>query len=194
MNELYVATKNKHKIIEIQKKLVPLGYHVLSLLDVNKELDIIEDQDSFEGNALKKAMTLYDIIKKPVLADDSGLMVDALDGAPGVFSARYAGEEARDDENNRLLLENLQTVETRDARFCTVMVLVGVEKNPVYAYGYLEGEIAYKARGENGFGYDPIFIVKGENRHLAEYTLEEKNEISHRGKAMEEIIRYLKTT
>lgn len=193
MKELYVASKNKHKIEEIQKKLNPLGYHVLSLMDVDQNLEIIEDQDTFEGNALKKAMTLYKMVNKPVLADDSGLIVDALDGAPGVYSARYAGENVTYDENNQLLLENLQTTVERDARFITVMVLVGVEEHPIYAYGYLEGKIALKARGKNGFGYDPIFIVKGEDRHLSEYTLDEKNVISHRGKALDEIIRYLKT-
>lgn len=193
MKELFVASKNKHKMIEIKKKLLPLGYHVLSLNDVDKELEIIEDQDTFEGNALKKAMALYNIVKKPVLADDSGLIVDALDGNPGVYSARFAGENATDEMNNALLLEKLQTVHKRDARFTTVMVLVGIDEKPVFAHGFLEGEIALKARGENGFGYDPIFIVKGKGRHLSEYTLDEKNAISHRGQALDEIIRYLKT-
>lgn len=192
MKELYVASKNKHKIKEIRNKLEPLGYKVKSILDVDPSLDIVEDKDTFEGNALKKAMALYDLVKKPVLADDSGLSVDALKGAPGVYSARYAKEDATDEENNQRLLENLQTVEKRDAMFVTVMVLVGVDEFPIYARGYLKGEIARSPLGENGFGYDPIFIVKEDKRRLSEYTLAEKNKISHRAKALEEIILYMK--
>jgi len=193
MKELYVASKNNHKIEEMKDKLHPLGYRVLSLNDIDQNLEIEEDQDTFEGNALKKAMTLLKIVNRPVLADDSGLIVDALKGAPGVYSARYAGEHASDEENNQLLLENLQTVDARGARFITVMVLVGLAEKPIYAHGYLEGDIARKPRGKNGFGYDPIFVVKGEDKHLAEYLTAEKNTISHRGKALDEIIRYLKT-
>jgi XTP/dITP diphosphohydrolase len=193
MKELYVASKNKHKIEEIQEKLNPLGYLVHSLLDIQEDIEIVEDQDTFEGNALKKAITLQKMVNKPVLADDSGLIVDALDGAPGIYSARYAGEKATDEQNNQLLLKNLQTVQNRNARFITVMALVGFETNPVFTRGYLEGTIAQNPRGTNGFGYDPIFVVAGGNRHLSEYSLEEKNRISHRGKALEEIIQYLKT-
>jgi len=192
MKELYVASKNKHKIEEIKEKLEPLGFSIYSLLDLNQDVNIVEDKDTFEGNALKKAVTLNQIVNKPVLADDSGLIVDALDGAPGIYSARYAGEQATDEMNNQLLLKNLESIHERDARFVTVMALVGMEENPIYAYGYLEGSIARKYRGTNGFGYDPIFVVKGEDRHLSEYTLTEKNKISHRANALDEIIQYLK--
>lgn len=192
MKELFIASKNNHKIKEIKDKLQPLGFHISSLQSVDDEIEIVEDKDSFKGNALKKAETLYRIINKPVLADDSGLVVDALDGAPGIYSARFAGEHATDKENNTLLLERLQRVENRTARFVTAMVLVGLSDQPIVSYGYLEGEIAMKPFGSNGFGYDPIFVVNADKRHLSEYTMEEKNRISHRGKALDELIQYLK--
>ena len=192
MKELIVASKNKHKIEEIKDALSPFGYKVTSLLDLAMDINIIEDQDTFEGNALKKAMEVRKHTKKMVLADDSGLMVDALGGKPGVYSARFAGENSSDQENMDLLLEKLQNETDKKARFVTVMVLVGLQEEPIFAKGYLEGYIADKPHYENGFGYDPVFVVQETNKVLSKYSLQDKNHISHRANALKEIIRYIK--
>ena len=192
MKELYIASKNKHKIEEMKERLSSLGLEIKSLLDLDQEFEIIEDKDTFEGNALKKAKTLYAYLQKPVLADDSGLMVDALKGAPGVYSARYSGQEATDEENNALLLKNMEGVLDRTARFVTVMVVLGLEEEAIVTQGTLEGEIALSPKEGHGFGYDPIFIVKEDGRYLSEYLMEEKNQISHRGKALNKLIKHFK--
>ncbi len=172
--------------------LEPLGYHVLTLYDFLELPDIIEDKDTFEGNAWTKAKTLSNYLNKDVIADDSGLEVFALHNEPGVYSARYAGENVTYDDNNKLLLENLRNITNRDARFVTTVCLYQLDKEPIYFEDYLNGSIAYEYKGTNGFGYDPIFIPEGDTRHLAEYKLDEKNVISHRGKCIQKLIRYLK--
>jgi XTP/dITP diphosphohydrolase len=192
MKEIVIATKNEHKVIEMKKMLEPLGYHVLTLYDFLELPDIIEDKDTFEGNAWTKAKTLSNYLNKDVIADDSGLEVFALHNEPGVYSARYAGENVTYDDNNKLLLENLRNITNRDARFVTTVCLYQLDKEPIYFEDYLNGSIAYEYKGTNGFGYDPIFIPEGDTRHLAEYKLDEKNVISHRGKCIQKLIRYLK--
>ena len=132
-------------------------------------------------------------LNKNVIADDSGLEVFFLNNAPGVYSARYAGEDVTYDENNKLLLENLKGIDDRKARFVTTICLYRLGDEPVYFEDHLYGDIATNYQGDNGFGYDPIFIPEGDNRHLAEYSLEEKNIISHRGKCVQKLIKYLKT-
>lgn len=184
MKEIVVATKNQHKIIEFKAMLEKLGYKILSLFDFDEFPDIIEDKDTFRGNAEKKARELAEYLHLPVIADDSGLEVMALNGAPGVYSARYAGENVTYDDNNKLLLKNMEKETMRDARFITCMCIYEEGKEPIFFEDYLYGEIAYQYKGDNGFGYDPIFIPKGDTRHLAEYSLEEKNQISHRGKCL----------
>lgn len=193
MKEIVVATKNQHKIIEFKHKLEPLGYKILSLFDFDEFPDIIEDKLTFKGNAQKKAQELSDYLQKTVIADDSGLEVFALNNEPGVFSARYAGEHVSYDDNNKLLLKNLEGVTERDARFVTSMCVYFRDKEPLFIEEYLEGSIALNYKGTNGFGYDPIFIPKGDSRHLAEYTLDEKNAISHRGKCLQKLSQILRT-
>lgn len=191
MKEIVIATKNEHKVIEMKKMLEPLGYKVLTLYDFNELPEIIEDKDTFRGNALKKAETLSKYLDKDVISDDSGLEVFSLNNEPGVYSARYAGENVTYGDNNKLLLQNLNNIDERGARFVTTMCYYQVNQEPVYFEDYLYGEIAREYKGENGFGYDPIFIVKDSNRHLAEFSLDEKNQISHRGKCLQKLIKYL---
>ena len=193
MKEILVATKNEHKIIEFKHKLEPLGYKILSLYDFDEFPEIIEDKDTFRGNAQKKAQELSDYLNKTVIADDSGLEVFSLNNEPGVYSARYAGEKVTYDDNNKLLLKNLKNIKDRKARFVTSMCVYYTDKEPLFIEEYLYGKIAYEYKGNNGFGYDPIFIPEGDTRHLAEYTLEEKNEISHRGKCLSKLVGILKT-
>lgn len=192
MKEIVIATKNEHKIIEMKHALEPLGYKVLSLFDFNEFPEIIEDKDTFRGNAMKKAQELSDYLQKTVIADDSGLEVEALNGAPGVYSARYAGEHVSYTDNNVKLLHELRDKENRKARFITTMCVYFRDKEPIFIEDYLYGEIAKDFKGSNGFGYDPIFIVEGTTRHLAEHTLEEKNAISHRGKCLKKLSKILK--
>ena len=192
MKEIVIATKNEHKVIEFKNVLERLGYKVLSLFDFDEFPEIIEDKDTFKGNALKKASSLAKYLNKTVIADDSGLEVFSLDGAPGVYSARYAGENVTYQDNNKLLLKNMKNIQERKARFLTCMCIYNSDKEPVFFEDYLYGEIAYENKGENGFGYDPIFIVDEDKRHLAEYKLEEKNKISHRGKCLIKLEDYLK--
>lgn len=191
MKEIVIATKNAHKIIEMKKMLEPLGYNVLTLFDFDEFPDIIEDKDTFQGNAEKKAKQLSLYLNKDVISDDSGIEVFALDNAPGVYSARYAGEDVTYDDNNKLLLKNMKSIKNRGARFVTTICLYRQGQESVFFEGYLYGEIAEEYKGENGFGYDPIFIVKDTNKHLAEFTLEEKNKISHRAIALKKLIQYL---
>ncbi len=192
MKEIVIATKNEHKVIEMKKMLNPLGYNVLTLYDFNELPEIIEDKDTFKGNALKKAKTLSDYLNKDVISDDSGLEVLALNNEPGVYSARYAGEDVSYQDNNKLLLKNLEGITDRSARFVTTICLYRIDKEPVYFVDYLDGRIATAYKGNNGFGYDPIFIVDEDGRHLAEYTTDEKNIISHRGKCLKQLVNYLK--
>lgn len=191
MKEIVIATKNKHKIIEFEKALKPLGYNVLTLYDFTDFPDIIEDKDTFRGNAQKKAEELSDYLQKDVISDDSGLEVESLHNKPGVYSARYAGETATYDDNNKLLLENMKFETNKNARFVTTICLFRRNQKPIFFEGYLKGKIATEYKGENGFGYDPIFIVNNTNKHLAEFSLEDKNAISHRGNAIKKLLQYL---
>lgn len=191
MKEIVIATQNQHKIIELKKMLEPLGYTVLTLLDYPEIEDIEEDGTTFRENAYKKAVTLSNILDKDVVADDSGLVVDALQGAPGVYSARYAGEHVSYDDNNQLLMSNMKNKPNRNARFVTTICYYKRGQKALYFEGSLDGEIGTEYKGTNGFGYDPIFVVD-DGRHLAELSLEEKNLVSHRAKAVQKLITYLK--
>ena len=193
MREIVIATKNQHKIIEMKKMLEPLGYKVLTLFDFEEFPDIIEDGITFRENALKKAKELSNYLRKTVVADDSGLEVFSLNNDPGVYSARYSGLNKTYEDNNQLLLKNLKGITDRKARFVTTMCLYSLDKEPVFFEDYLYGEISEGFVGVNGFGYDPIFYVPSLNRNLAEIRLEEKNKISHRGKCLLKLIKYLKS-
>ena len=197
-HSLVVATQNRGKLEEIRQLLADLDLEVLALGDVVKrDLHIVEDGDTFEANALKKALAVVRAAGMLTLADDSGLEVDALGGAPGVHSARYAGERATDAENNATLLAALGSVD-RDvpsgqvdhgfvARFRCVLVLIDPftkEGEPYVVEGACEGRITQTPRGSGGFGYDPLFLVEGTNLTMAELPEAEKNRVSHRGRAM----------
>lgn len=183
MNKLYIATKNKGKVKEIQYVLKDAGIEVLSLADALEIPDIPETGITFEENAFIKAKAVYDIIQAPVLADDSGLEVDHLNGAPGIYSARYAGEDASDEVNCVKLLSELNGVENRAAGFRCVLIMYDGNEKMVFE-GICRGSITYEPKGKNGFGYDPLFIPDGYEQTFAELDPAIKNNISHRGKAL----------
>ena len=189
-----VATKNKGKMQEIQSMLSPLGIDVMLAEDAGVFEDIEETGTTFEENAFIKARAVAKITGLPVIADDSGLMVDALSGEPGVKTARFAGENATDGENIQKLLNALEGVlqEKRTARFQSVIACVFPDGREFCTQGICEGEIALFPMGEEGFGYDPVFYVKEKNKTFAQLSLEEKNALSHRGKALESLKERLK--
>jgi len=182
MNLLF-ATTNRGKLKEVRKVFSETQFTIMSLADFPSIPEIIEDGATFAENAIIKAKTVFDLFHIPTIADDSGLSVDQLNGEPGVFSARYAGENATDASNNRLLLEKLAHFkEPHLARFvCSAVYYDGESFIPVE--DVMEGKIIHDARGSNGFGYDPLFIAEGFSVTNGELSLEEKNRISHRAKA-----------
>lgn len=182
---IVLATHNRDKIREIHEVLVQLPIAILSLDNFPNMPEIEEDGETLEDNAIKKAVALQRYTGIPSLADDTGLFVDALDGNPGVRSSRYAGEEASYQDNVRKLLTEMQQVspESRQARFRTVMAFADGHEVKLVE-GVCKGHIALVPSGDNGFGYDPVFVVAGGNRTLAEMTLAEKNAVSHRGHAL----------
>ena len=189
--KLIIASNNNHKIHEIKQILSGKFDEILSLSQAGVTHETVEDGATFQENALKKAREIAHITGCATLADDSGLCVNALDGAPGIISARYAGggvNHSTDAENNALLLGNLKDKEDRSAFFICVVALVYPNGEELVAEGYMYGEIIDSPRGFKGFGYDPIFIPKGENRTAAELSDDEKNAISHRGKALRNLL------
>ncbi|PID59267.1 MAG: non-canonical purine NTP pyrophosphatase, RdgB/HAM1 family [Ignavibacteriae bacterium] len=181
--ELIFASQNEGKIKEVQKIFEDKNIKILSLKDIGFVKEIVEDSDTFEGNAFIKAKTIYEKYKLPVIADDSGLEVLQLNNRPGVFSARYAGEDATYKENNIKLLGELDKYpQPHKAQFVCCAVYLDSEKK-ISQFGKLEGEIIKEFKGENGFGYDPIFKPDGYEITLAEMSLKEKNRISHRANA-----------
>ncbi len=194
---LLIATKNRGKQKELGRLLEGFGVSVSSLADFSDAPDVVEDQPTFAGNARKKARELAAHCDLLSLADDSGLEVDALDGAPGVWSARYAGPHASDEDNNRKLLSALQSIPAaeRSARFVCVLALATSSGEVVFeTRGLLNGRIAEEPRGAEGFGYDPLFIPEGERSTLAELGASFKNAHSHRANAMRELKRYFDET
>ncbi|PVW14746.1 non-canonical purine NTP diphosphatase [Marixanthomonas spongiae] len=188
--KLVFATHNKNKLKEV-KALLPKYIQVLSLTDIGCTEDIPETADTIEGNAILKANYVRDNYDLNCFADDTGLEVAALDGEPGVYSARYAGEEKNSEANIEKLLENLDGKEDRSARFKTAIALT-LNHSEVLFLGICEGEITTEKKGDSGFGYDPIFKPDGFNETFAEMKLTQKSEIGHRGKAMRQLIEYLK--
>nr|WP_312576859.1 RdgB/HAM1 family non-canonical purine NTP pyrophosphatase [Sedimentibacter sp.] len=185
--KVILSSGNKHKVKEIKKILADMPFDVVSKDEIGFEgFDVIEDGETLEENALKKAVELRKLVKGIIIADDTGLFVDALDGEPGVYSARYAGENVSYIENNNLLLRNLKNVpaEKRTAYFKTVVAVVLEEGNHFMAEGICKGKIDFEPRGKNGFGYDPLFIVEGTDKTFSEMTDDEKNKISHRANAL----------
>ena len=187
MNRIVIASNNAGKLREIRDILQPLGFTVVSQREAGISIEVEENGETFAENAALKARAVYEALHCPVIADDSGLLVDALDGAPGVHSHRFAGEGATDADRNAKLLELLDGVpaEKRTARFvCSLCYLDANGTEKVFS-GVCEGVIGTAPRGENGFGYDPLFYVDGKS--MAEMTEAEKNRISHRGRALEQL-------
>lgn len=184
--KLFIATKNLDKIREITDALNGLDIDIVSIKDIPDLPDVDEDQDSLEGNAIKKAREFSQATGLPALADDTGLQVDALNGEPGVFSSRYAGPHAGYDENVDKLLKSLKGESNRKARFITVAALAWGDYLQTVK-GVCDGEILTERRGTGKFGYDPVFYIPKYGKTFAEMPLELKNQISHRGKAMAQI-------
>ncbi|HBD63791.1 MAG TPA: non-canonical purine NTP pyrophosphatase [Clostridiales bacterium] len=187
MRRVILSSGNKHKISEIKDILKGMSFEVVSKDDLGyTDFEVEEDGSTLEENAFKKAEELHRLVKGIVIADDTGLFVDALNGDPGVYSARYAGEPVSYKENNILLLRNLTDVpaEKRTAYFKTVMAVIFEDGRRVSAEGRVDGTIAFEERGENGFGYDPLFIVEDTGRTFSEMTEDEKNNVSHRARAL----------
>ena len=190
--KIIIATHNKHKLAEMSRILSPMGYEVVTDTDIGIELsDVEENGETFLDNARIKAEAGCKESGLPCIADDSGLCVDALGGAPGVYSARYSGVHGDDDGNNRKLLKELDGVSTekRTAHFACAICVSFPDGSEVTATGKCEGYIGYEKKGSNGFGYDPLFMVG--DRSLAEMTAEEKDAISHRGNALKELQKIL---
>lgn len=190
LKQIVFATNNAHKLGELRTMLAG-RFRVVGLADIGCHDDIPEDADTFEGNALAKAQWVFDHYGLDCIADDSGLEVDALGGEPGIHSARYAGAGHDDAANNALLLSRLEGVGDRSARFRTVIAMVRKGRQPMYFHGTVEGRILESPRGESGFGYDPLFVPEGWDKTFAEASADEKNSVSHRGRAVRELCRYL---
>lgn len=187
--KLVFATNNEHKIGEINNYLAG-RYKILTLRDVNINEDIPENEDSLEGNAMSKARYVYDKTGMNVFADDTGLEVRALGNSPGVKSARYAGDTRSSEDNINKLLHELGNSDDRKARFRTVIALILEGREHLFE-GIVEGVIITERRGSSGFGYDPVFVADGMQSTFAEITLDEKNSISHRARAMQKLSRFL---
>lgn len=184
MKEIFIATSNENKVREFKQILKPLGYDAKSLLDLDEEIEIIEDGTTFEENAYKKAKSVYDVLHKEVISDDSGLCVNAMKGGPGVYSARFMGEDTPYRAKNCYIINEVKNAKDRGAQF--VCVICHIKEDGTYKTyrGVCEGEIAHKIEGEHGFGYDPIFYYPPFNTTLANVSDTEKNHVSHRGKAL----------
>lgn len=190
---IVVASRNRNKIEEIKTILKDTNFSIVSLEETGVDIDIVEDGDTFKDNAYKKAFEAMKATGKIVLADDSGLVVDVLDGKPGVYSARFAGEKASDIDNNLKLLkmmENIPAVERRARFVCTVVVAFPDERY-FTAVGECEGQILFEPRGIGGFGYDPLFFVPEYHKTFAELEPQEKNAISHRSRALQKMEKLL---
>jgi len=193
MTELLIATKNKGKVRELRDLLLPMGIAVLSLDDITGAPEIIEDGVTFRANAAKKAVTLAQFTGCQVMGEDSGLEVDALDGRPGVYSARYSGDNATDEKNNTKLLEELANVpfEKRTARYRSAIAFADKTALIDVVEGSCEGLIATERRGINGFGYDPLFYIPQYQKTFGELPLSVKQTLSHRGQAFRLFIKVL---
>ncbi|QHI34744.1 Non-canonical purine NTP pyrophosphatase [Kordia antarctica] len=189
--KLVFATNNQNKVKEVQS-LLPNHITILSLIDIGCEEDIPETQPTIEGNAIQKAQYVKKHYGYDCFADDTGLEVNALNGEPGVFSARYAGEQRNSDDNMNKLLNELQDKKDRSAHFKTVVALILNGEQHTFS-GICKGTIIKEKKGEKGFGYDPIFMANGFEETFAQISLEEKNRVGHRGKAVQKLIDFLNT-
>jgi XTP/dITP diphosphohydrolase len=190
LSKLVIASQNPDKIEEMQQIFRPLGIQVLSTKDFPELVEVVEDQPTLRGNALKKARYVAAQTKLPALSDDTGLEVEALNGRPGVYSARYAGKHATYQENVEKLLKELKDKPSRKARFRTVVALVDGDQEHTFE-GVCPGVILEERKGERGFGYDPVFQPEGYTETFAELDPATKNSISHRGKAVQKFVEFL---
>ncbi len=187
MKKLIIATNNSHKVKEIREILGDYYDDVISLKDAGINIEVVEDGNSFHENAFKKASQISMLVDCDVLADDSGLCVDALNGAPGIYSARYAGEKSTDEDNLLKLLADLEGIENRKAKFVCAIVVANGGKEKLYIEEYAHGVITKEVLGEGGFGYDPIFLDEKLNKTFAQIDGNTKNIISHRAKALSKL-------
>jgi len=183
------ATNNQHKLKEI-REIIGNDFEVMSLRDIGFEGDIPETQDTIEGNAIQKAQFINEKMKMNCFADDTGLEIDALNGRPGIYSARYAGEGCSFDDNINKILEELAGIENRKAKFRCVICLI-LDGNQYLFEGRIDGVITTERKGETGFGYDPVFIPEGHHHTFSEMPAHLKNGISHRGRAIWKMVRFL---
>ena len=188
MNNICFVTGNKNKLREVQKLL--LSYNLLSLEDLDFSDDIPETEDTIEGNAFLKADHIHKKFGVSCFSDDTGLFIESLDGQPGVMSARFAGSNCNSEDNISLVLEMLSGIENRKAFFRTVICLI-VNGKVNYFHGEVKGQISKEKAGDKGFGYDPIFIPDGFDKTFSEFTLDKKNELSHRALAVNKLVNFL---
>lgn len=191
MKEILIATSNIHKVEEFKQMLEPLDYTVKSLLDLKEQIDIEENGETFAENALIKARTVHQLMHTAVISDDSGLSVDAMDGAPGVYSARFLGYDTDYAVKNQYIIDQVKGKE-RGAQFVCAIGYVEEDGTEHVFTGVVRGEIAQQMTGDHGFGYDPIFYYPPYQTTLANVTEEQKNAVSHRGRALEQLIAFLK--
>lgn len=194
MKEIMIVSTNAHKIEEFKQMLEPLGFRVLSLKDLDSEADIEENGTTFQENAAIKADYIRNRCHMMAIADDSGLEIDALNKEPGIHSARYLGHDTDYTYKNTVILKRLENETNRTARFVSAIALAIPDQETKVFTGIMEGEIHDRIAGENGFGYDPIFYLPEFGCTSAELTSEKKNEISHRGKALQQVLAYLKAS
>jgi XTP/dITP diphosphohydrolase len=190
MKRLIIASNNAHKVKEIKAILSEFPLEIVSLKEAGIDIDVVEDGKTFMENAYKKAYEIFQIAEGAmVLSDDSGIAVEALDGAPGVYSARFAGEHGNDRKNNEKLLSLLEgkTFEERKAKFVSAIVMIIDENKAIKVEGEIHGYITESLMGSGGFGYDPLFLVPEYNKTFGELSEEEKNEISHRARALQKL-------
>jgi len=193
--QVILATHNKHKVEELSALLAPLKIRVFSAADFPELPDVIEDGSTFEENAIKKAKEVAQFTGISAIADDSGLCVDALNGEPGIFSARYAGEHGNDQANNQKLLERMSDIpdDQRTAHFISVIAFANTDGSVHTFNGTCKGKILREARGSNGFGYDPLFYIPELGMTMAELSSQEKNRVSHRARAYQRFLQWLKS-
>lgn len=184
MKKMLIATSNPDKVREFKEMLTPLGYEVISLLDLKQEIEIVEDGTTFEENAYKKAKAVYDVLHVDVISDDSGLCVNAMQGKPGVYSARFLGEDTPYSVKNAYIMEEVKDAKDRGAQFVCVICHIDASGHVKYYRGVCEGEVAKQIVGNHGFGYDPIFYYPPFHTTLANVSDREKHDVSHRGKAL----------
>ena len=191
--EIILATNNQHKLKEVRQILSPHKIVVYGLNDLNlKPEEVEENADNYYGNALIKAESVKKLTTMPIIADDSGLEIEAMDNQPGLHSARFASTCGGHDKAIAKILENLKDKDNRKARFVCDIVLLNVEDKPLLFEGIVQGHIAEQPYGEGGFGYDPIFVADELDKTYAEMNQDEKNKVSHRGKALKKLLTYLK--